>query len=306
MYNPQQKKKYLESLSGNSKIAKATQIFLLFAEYECEWGMDLSLQTADILQPVFNKITGVKSKGVEVVLSSLRSYVRWCAHNGYKVSRGVFELKVETIEKIKQQMVASPKDLQNRLKKHFDLPEKETIDVVYRTFFWLAFIGLKDSEAILITADMVNLSELYVECNGRRYEFGREAKEDFDKACKLMSFNYEHTSPHYFVRRDRVAGDFILRGFRAANINLTTFRPMINKRITCRLGDKYSSNDKQNKTPISYRKIYFSGLFYRMYEFERAGDIESFTAEINKEAVSDTIRKQYLNDYEKWKMAFEV
>lgn len=307
MYNLTQKKEYLETINNPLGKATATQVLLAFEEYEEEWEGDLSLQSAEKLQIAFDKVTQSESKEEGMVLSQLRKYVRWCARNGYDTSLGAFEIKVDEIAKIKKQMVASPKDLVKRLDRHFDIPEKESVDVVYRTFFWLAFVGLKDSEAIQITSDMVDLSENIIRYNGVEYEFGREARRDIKKATELTVLNYEHDSPHYIIKRNRASGNIILRGYRSTKINLASFRPMINKRITCGLGDRYDPNDHTNKTPISYKKIYYSGLFYRLFEYERAGDEEGFNNEIGREIAGSSIpRKQYLDDYNKWKLAFEV
>ena len=326
MYNEKVKREFLASYTHKkSTSAFITQVFNWFEPYENVWGLDLSQQTTDVLQPVVNELTGVREKSTELIIIILKEYVKWCARNGYEVSKGIFDVRINTIDKIQNQMVASPLHLKAILddeKSNFDSLEKETVDITYRVFLWMAFAGLEDKDAVRVTSDDVDLDNLKINFEGHSYEIYKECKEDFEKACKLTAFNYEH--PHYVTCRLRAEGNVIMRGFRSPTVDLKTIRPIINK--------KFSENDMDNrqdtnrqKSRISYKRIYLSGIFYRAYEQERAGlpvDFSNIIAlEIDRKekikkytttktrtltTISNRMKREYLADYEKWKCAFTM
>ena len=136
MFNEQQKNEFISSYTSSGKTASfAAQIFNWFEPCEEQNGADLSLLPVEVLQPVVNELTGVRTKSTELVLIILKEYVKWCGRNGYDVGNGIFNVRINSIDKIQEQMVASPLHLRSRLDEFFDEPEKETVDIVYREYF---------------------------------------------------------------------------------------------------------------------------------------------------------------------------
>lgn len=342
MYNEDQKSRFINEYSQKSSTRTfVTQIFNWFEQYEEEWQCDLSLQTTEILQPVVNELTGVRNKSTEVVLGVLREYVKWCARNNIETSKGIFDVTIDSIDKIRNQMVASPLHLKKILDEYFDQPEQETIDITYRVFVWMAFAGLQDKDAVKVTSADVDFKKFQINYGGESYEIYKEGYVDFEKACKLDEFLFIHENPHYEVPRKRVAGDTIMRGYRSAEINFTSIRPIINKKFS-NFEEKQKerqkqqseneievSEEKQRKkgrsqvSGLSYNRIYTSGVFYRMYERERMGEPVNFAAMIQRDVeakqaeghyrttknktlrtIVRDIERQYLSDYERWKLAF--
>jgi len=322
MYNEEQKRAFIESHTNSDKtMAKIIQIFSWFESYEESWNMDLAQQEADKLQPIVNELTGVRSKSTELILIILKEYVKCCGRNGYEVSRGIFDVRINTIDKIQNQMVASPLHLKSKLDEFFESVDEETIDITYRVFLWLAFAGFDDKDAIRVTSDCVDLDNLKINFEGHSYEIYKECREDFEKACFLTDFLYKH--PNYTTRRDRAEGKLIMRGIRTPTVDLKTIRPVINKKFGADDAEEIDNN--RQKSRISYKRIYLSGIFYRQYERERAGlpvDFSEFIARAieRKEktkkytvsktrtltTIANTIEREYLADYEKWKCAFAM
>lgn len=321
MYNETQKRAFIDSHTNSDKtMAKIVQIFSWFEPYEEEWCMDLSKQSAEKLQPVVNELTGVRSKSTELILIILKEYVKWCGRNGYEVSKGIFDVRINTIDKIQNQMVASPLHLKSKLDEFFETVDEETIDVTYRIFLWMAFAGLEDKDAIRVTSDCVDLKNLRINFEGHSYEIYKECIEDFEKACSLTDFQYKH--PNYTTRRDRADGNIIMRGIRTPTVDLKTIRPVINKKFGA---DDEEETGGRQKSRISYKRIYLSGLFYRTYERERAGlpiDFSEFVARSIEQkektkkytvtktrtltTIANTLEREYFADYEKWKCAFAM
>lgn len=324
MYNETQKNAFIASHTNSDKTtALIVQIFNWFEPYENEWQCDLSQQSTEVLQPVVNELTGVRSKSTELILIILKEYVKWCGRSGYEVSRGIFDVRINTIDKIQSQMVASPLHLKSILDRcEFDTPNKETVDVTYRVFLWMAFAGLDDKDAIRVTTNDVDLQNLRINFEGHSYEIYKECREDFEKACCLTDFLYEH--PNYSIRRDRAEGNIIMRGFRSPTVDLKTLRPLINKKLTTD-ADGGGETKTRQKSKLSYKRIYLSGIFYRAYERERAGIPVDFSDVVALEmqrkekvkqyttsktrtlsVIANMIEREYLADYEKWKCAFAM
>lgn len=325
MYNEEQKSAFIASHTSSDKTtALIVQIFNWFEPYEIDWQCDLSQQTTEILQPVVNELTGVRTKSTELILIILKEYVKWCGRNGFEVSRGIFDVRINTIDKIQSQMVASPLHLKSILDKcEFDLPEKETVDVTYRVFLWMAFAGLDDKDAIRVTTADVDLQNLRINFEGHSYEIYKECREDFQKACHLSDFLYEH--PNYSIRRDRAEGNIIMRGFRSPTVDLKTLRPLINKKLGSEDTNAHGETKSRQKSRLSYKRIYLSGVFYRAYERERAGipvdfsdvvaiemqrkeKVKQYTVTKTRtlQVIANMLEKEYLADYEKWKCAFAM
>lgn len=211
-------------------------------------------------------------------------------------------------DKTKECMVCSPTQLQKYLDKVF-APEKDlTVDNTNRALFWLAFSGIRECDADKITSKNVDLENMVIRYNKREYPIYRESL--------LMDFVYKH--PNYPDKESymaRVAGSSILRGVRDGT-TVTSKITNISARIR-RLRDSGVDMIK-----MSYNRIYMSGIFYRVYELERAGIDPDFSKavdlymegreykvykvrDIKKLKISDT-KRNYLKGYERWKLAFAV
>ncbi len=321
MYNDDRKSAFIDSYtkSDNTKL-KLQQLFTQLSVYEEELDKDLCEQSAQELQPFINGITGLRQRSSVTSVVYLREYVKWCRKNGYKTSNGISEVKFDCLERVRSQMVASPLHLKTVMdktspdsKNGFDTPDKGTVDITYRVFLWMAFAGLQDRDAVLVTNSDVDFQSMCIRFDGKQYDIYRESIEDFRQACTLTSFLYEH--PSYTCYRDRAPGDIIMRGFRSSSVDVLTVRPYINKHF-----------DSRSVGKISYKSVYLSGIFYRAYEKERAGLSVSFqglarerierkaktgsgyvtskTSTLN--SIANGLEKDYMTDYARWKCAFAL
>lgn len=328
MYNEKQKSEFISSHTSSDKTSSLiSMIFNWFEPYEKDWGMDLSLQSAEILQPVVVELTGVRVKSAELILIILTEYVKWSGKNGYEVSNGIFDVKINTIYKIQEQMVASPLHLKSRLDYFFGEAKNDSINIIFRVFLWMAFFGMQDKDAVRVSVENVDLLNSRINFEGHSYEIYKESREDFEKACYLKEFNYEHNNPYYVYCKDRASGDLIMRGISSSKVDLMTIRPALNRKLLKVIeADTNEKKDvKRNKSKISYKRIYLSGVFYREYERERAGFPVNFSTFVAMEmerrekeknrvyttnksrtraTIANKIECEYLEDYEKWKCAF--
>lgn len=311
MYNEERKEKFITSYTDSPKSAYYVRaIFKKFAPYEeDEWHSDLCMQSTEVLEPIINSQTGARMESAERALIVLKEYVKWCARNGIETSNGVFGVRVDVVEAVKEQMVASPLHLQKKLDELFNAEDEQTMDCLYRAYIWMAYAGLTDTEALEVEVSEVDLTDLVIRHNDKVYQLYKEAKKTFEQACNLKQFKYKHKNYDTALENPRVPGTKLMRGIKSDVMKLSTLRSVITKK-TAAHGMK-----------MSYKKIFYSGIFYRVYENERAGEDISFAdyvAEVlekndyvlNKNRTINKIANEMIRaleiDYDRWKCAFSI
>lgn len=313
MFNEDQKIRFIRSYTDSIKTAGvATNVFNSFEEHEKEWGADLCTRTQEELQPVIDDILGLRSKSRWMTLSILKEYVKWCQMMRIPgTNDGMLHIEVAGIDKVRKQMVSSPLHLQRYLDQVFDPESLETIDNIYRCYYWMAYGGIKEEHTLLIKKSDVDLERMLIRYRDTSVPIYREAVPAFRNVITLESFVYQH--PHYEdIRRDRVPGDELMRGVKATTKTMT---------IRSTLSRKSAEALKAGKTDqqLSFHRISLSGLFYRVYELERIGVpvnfseaavsfMEGRTYVLSKrdkiEHKQNRIERDYIEDYQRWKLAF--
>lgn len=324
MYNERQKLAFINDHTTNkTTVYTFTRLFERLEKFESEWDVDISQQNEELITPAVQSIAGVKPQSAIAIVRNLQQYVKWCKENGIDTSDAIFNIKIDTTEKVRRNMIASPLHLKNKMDQIFDSSYEETIDIIYRSYFWLIFSGLKREEAIQIQKEDVHLEEMVIKFNGYIYPIYRESIDDLRMACILDKFKSKHRL--HKELRNRSDGNLILRGCgNALPISLLTFHKMITLRLTRQRGRVKDSIDAANLT-FPPQHIYLSGIYYRMFENERSGIPVDFNA-LAKIKVDELIsekkavlskRKTYnmlvtqnakllAEDYEAWKYAFRI
>lgn len=306
MYNEERKVKFLSETKKSPAFGKS--IFRATEPIEQQYGVDLVMLPTEALQSVVNERLGIRTRSVGTAIVFLRSYFTWCKENGYEVGSGIDGLEIETGEKIRATMVSSPKHLELLLDKVFTPVQEETMDCIYRCFLWLAFSGLEDVEAMDVKTSEIDFEQMLIHHGDKDYELYKEAIPAFKKACSLTEFVYINPKYSKKVTRNRFPGEYLMRGVRSEKISLMTMRTII------------GTHFRDNGIKISYSRIHLSGVFYRMYEMERAGmpvDFSGIAIErtnridrqysenYSRRKVTASIEQDYIDDYASWKRAFE-
>ncbi len=306
MYNENLKNRFLAGYgnSGKTKVV-ARNILQAFEKYEEEWGADLCTRTVNELRPAVDATSRLRMSSQLFQLQVLKDYSRWCAAMKIPGARDAMsQIQVAGIDTVREQMVSGPAHLQRYLDALFDDVTKQTIDIVYRSYLWLAFCGISEEDALKIRTQDVDLLTMTINLpNGESYPIYREACFTIHLAASLSDFAYFH--PKYVgARRKRVEGDLILRGIKS-NASASAMRSKISERAS----EAYSNGAITQR--ISYSRAFLSGVFYRMYEDEQAGCEVDFLEFAKKE--SPTLAKSrlsskaclYKQDYLRWKLAFK-
>ena len=318
MYNEERKKKFIRDYTGSLNTANVAEtIFNAIEKYETAWGADLCTKSTDALQPVIDEITGLRSRSKWMSLIILKEYVKWClAMKVPDACDGMLHIETVGLNKVKKQMVANPLHLQNYLNAIFDSEYEETIDNVYRCYFWMAYMGIDEEDVSAITTEDVNLNNYSVHYRDNDIPMYRESIKAFENVTLLNSFLYKH--PNYEIRRNRVEGNTILRGIKT-DADVMTLRRV----VSLRRNEKDDNGLRSVKTDqqLSFYRVRMSGLFYRMSERERAGIPVDFSEAAvrlmegkeyslhGREKLihrQNRIERDYMEDYQRWKLAFSI
>lgn len=333
MFNEEQKTRFITGYTHSLNTANvAVTIFNATEKYELAWNADLCTKSSEELQPMFDEIAGLRAKSKWMSLTILREYVRWCITMGIPdACDGMLHIETVGLDKIRKQMVANPMHLQSYLDTMFEKESEETIDNLFRCYFWMAYGGIDEDDTILVKTEDVDFSKMIIRYKTTTVPIYREAVPAFRNAAMLTDFNYIHTqSPRYEMRRDRIPGDTIMRGIKA-DAKILTMRTTISKR------NIKAIKEGRMELQLSFYRVRMSGLFYRVYEMERADVPENpqsksanFSADARRNIFSEAVRrtmsgksyvlsgretiehkhnrllKDYMEDYERWKLAFSM
>lgn len=327
MYNRDIKKEFVQTYTSETRRNAAQNMFNIIGKYEDEWRADVCTVGIEQLKPMMTELSGARSSSFRFYLSILRGYVNWviegCRING--ACRSVFEINQPGVEKFRKQMVVNPEHLQLYMDCLFDSEEDETVDNIYRCYFWLAFVGLDEEDAISVKCADISLKRMSVIANENEYPLPKESSLAFKNCVTLDSFRLNHPIYTIDVRHDRVAGDELLRGVKTG-ASAHTIREAISRRQK----NKSSWRGKMRLNPnvdmdlkLSYGRVKLSGLFYRQYEIEKktktCPDFVPVALEFmgdyqykldksrnSREAKVRQVTAGYLRDYERWKDAYSL
>ena len=315
MYNKELKTKFVREYTKNINVSNlCMSIFNDFEKYEQEWNADLCTRTVTELQPAVDNAFGLRGTSKRRALIVLKEYVKWCTKTNVPgACNGMLEINSVGFDKLKTQTVSSPLHLQNYLNSVFESEDEKTVDNIYRCYCWLVYGGIPDRDALKITSDDVDLTNMIVHYGEIEVPIYREALKSFKNCIELSQFVYKHPLYNNIIYRDRAPGDILIRGIKA-NISLQSMRVELSRKI------KKAIDQGKTTIKLSHFRIWISGVFYRMYERERAGVPADFSkiaeqfmegkeykldsGRNTKDAVRRKKAKEYLEDYERWKTAF--
>ena len=314
MYNEELKRRFIREYTHSIATANACEsVFNVFEKSETEWGADLCTKSSEDLQPIINIIVGFRARSKWARLTILKDYVKWCIDVAKVpgVCDGMLKICDAGLEKFRLQTVPNPLGMQRYLNSIFDAEIEETTDNIYRCYYWLAYGGVEERDILSVKISDVDLSNMVIHYNDTEIPIYREAIQAFKNCCNLTYFTFNH--PHYTktVRKPRVDGNTLVRGIRS----LPTTKSM-----RVELSRKTRAKASETDIRLSYYRAWISGVFYRTLEREIAGEKPNFdwvasqhmrgkSYKLDKcrntpEAKKRQLAKDYMEDYQRWKLAF--
>lgn len=316
MYNEELKTQFVRSYTTSIHTAKVCEsVFNIFEPYERGWGADLCTRSAEELQPIIDWLVGLRARSKFGRLIILKDYVKWCIGVA-KVPNacdGMLQIKTVGLDKMRHQMVASPLHLQKYLDTICSPASDQTTENIYRCYYWLAYGGVEEEDIFKIKCSDVDFENMVVRYNGTEIPIYREALPAFKNCALLTQFAYNHPLYTKTIWRERVPGDGLIRGIRSST-TLYSIRMELSRR-----GGAY---EEKAGLRLSYFRAWLSGVFYRTYERELIGEEPDFTAiaaaqmegkvyqlksgRNTQEAKKRKVVKDYMEDYQRWKLAFKI
>lgn len=316
MYNEKLKQQFIVGYTHSENTANlCVTIFNAFSEFEETWNADLCTKSKEELQPAVDSVVGLRARTQWSRLIVLKDYVKWCIENKIpNACDGMLKIQSASLDKIKQQTLSNPLHLQRYLDCICDAENDETVDNIYRCYYWLAFGGVTEEDILNIKCSDVDLSNMVVRYKTTEVPIYREALPAFKNCVSLTQFAYKHPNYNKIIYKDRISGNTLIRGIRS----LPTVKS-IRVELSRRSKEKIEKGITDLK--MSYLRVWISGLFYRMYEREQAGIPVDFSAAAlnfmegktynlksgrnTPDAKRRQVAKDYLNDYERWKLAYK-
>lgn len=316
MYNEAQKQRFIKEHTDKKSVETACiRLFNAIEEDEKRWEADICTRSLADVTPVIERISGMRETS-NTRLRILQAYIRWCLSKGIEgVRDDILHIKDKDAQKmgtdkIKHQMVRSPKHLQTYLNVICDPEDLKTPDLVIRCFCWMAFSGISLQDTVKVKGSDVDIDKRTITFDGKTYFIYEEAVSVFEKCKSLTEFQIIH--PLYGKREvfiPRVPGDILLRSVRS-NPSVEVIKIKLNR-----------AAKKHMDISLSYYRAWLSGVFYRAYDLEMGGgiDIKEFFFKFAKEIVDEehpeydrrtrmnkynVKQKNFLKDYKNWKKAF--
>ena len=319
MYNEELKTRFIQEYTKSiSRAETCVQAFNAIEPFEVQWAADFCTKSAAELEPVVEQLVGfrVRSRWLRIII--FQKYVKWClAHKVKDACDGMLQVECAGLDKVRTQMVSNPTMLQAYLDVVCDPESEKTTDNIYRCFYWMAYSGMDEHDIMNVKCSDVDFDNMVIRYGGEEYEIHREAIPALRNAATLTEFVYKHPNypPDKKVVRNRALGNTLIRGIRSTT-SLAALRVELSRR-----SKKFIEDGLTNKQ-LSYYRVYLSGLFYNMKKREEAGIPVDFTGVASRfmegktykldagrntpEAKKRAVVNDYLQDYERWKAAFNL
>ena len=315
MYNEEQKNAFIqEAVVSESTRKSAVNVMTAIAPFEEKAGRDIALWESEDLLSVLESVCGLRTRSKYSKLAIITNYRKWCAAKGFEGAKGdTPDLSDLNTDKIKTMLVRSPAHLQQCLDIVFDPESDETQDNVYRCFFWLAYGGMDEATIHKLTSKDVNFEYMEAKYGSEVAILYRHSLQAVRNCVRLKSFLYRNESytNKKEIRRDRVPGEELLRGVRGTP-SMMNFRMQLSRKLA------EKRTDKEQTAPLTYTRVWLSGVFYRIYEAEQAGIAPDFHAiamdspggkkvlagesKADPKTALQAIAKDFRTDYNRWKL----
>lgn len=304
MYNEVLKQKFIkENCTGRGGVLNARRVFNATEPYEEEADTDICAMSSDELKPIMDEVLGVFSNSRRYQIQILKKYANWCIESGVEgAGKGLFDVDIDGLEKIRSTMFSGPAHLQRCMDEILTPESMETTDVVSRSYFWMAFSGIREKDILAATKENIDFRAMCIRIGEKEYPIYREAVTSLHLVAELEDFLVIH--PNYDpIRKARVKSSQLLR-MTKAEATYTNMVGRINRKI------RAARRNGIEPHTIQWRTAFMSGLFYRAYEDERAGYPPRFTEfVVENYSFKNKIEmikyeEECKSDYERWKAAF--
>lgn len=311
MYNGELKERFIASYT--EKISVGTfcrRLFEFTKPYEEKWGADLCTRGSKDIEMIVEESSGTSSQSLSDNLRTIKQYIRWCVSQGIpNACEEALEIKSVTSNKIKTTTVTNPAHFQRYLNIIFDDEDMDTMDIVFRTYYWLAYAGMRLDDIFKVKKSDISLEDMTVKYGDMCRPIYRESLKTIRKCIALDSVNVFRPNKVDPVVIERVDSDLLLRGTRGVLSKKTTLESISRKQ-------RAAIDSGKTNMRVGFFGAWISGLFFRIYMDELSGipaDFSKFVEMIDavkengsekRKPVNQVLRNRiimYQEDYLTWK-----
>lgn len=314
LYDPERKAWFIyEYGATDEKQYGLYRFFVRVSEHEKKLGKDVCCMSESEIAEALSQSLYTRASTKESQVSTLRAYFRWCEQHHFQISNANLKsLASVSVDAIRQRYIARPSALQEYLDKLLPDTERTQSDRLYRGYLWLAFSGVPQELSDRITSDDVDMENMRIVHDGKRYPIYPEAAQVLRFLSESETILFDNGN--YKKDRKRVDGRLLLRGIRG-DADYKALGHELSRRTLA----KYKDGTIDMR--LTYNGTRMSGRFYR----ERV--LEIMTGQVNvirlaqediellgKEYTTETeynkdVKKRALllkREYEAWCLAFEM
>lgn len=276
LYQEHKKLDFINSEAfGDEEVAKIMRLFRASAPLEKELGRDLSEMTWEEVEPVLGvDRRGTKNNRIRI----LNRYRAWAGVPGSMDNATAKDTRIINMDKLDDVVNStfrSPEHLQRCLDEVFDPEDDETMDNAFRCYVWLAYGGMPEDLIHQVEAGDVDFKNRYVSHGGHTAVLYAPGIKSVRNCVNLERFRYGDVKspggdPVYRMRANHPS---IIRGVRGKG-DPALWRKYMMRRIE----EPGTERSKEIYSRLNYKKVWKSGVFYRMYEKELAGMRPNFLA----------------------------
>jgi len=318
-YNKEQKIDFLKSLESQYQDTSIDRISMLLSrlrDVEQEYGDDLCNFSLKYAKLTFVLKATTSSKFNTKQLSFIMKYVEWCEANG-KCKFGndskwnmvdLNDIDLDYVYKI--QTVKSPEHFQELLESVYqglygDVFQSE-MGYIYKTVLYLLYLGVKDDEVGYILKSDVDCFNKIIKINDRVIPI-----DDYMIACIQEIWDYTHVQKRVtngkFNSTALIDSPYLIKKTKSGRpIANTTNR--VDKEWVQWKCSEFSKRYRQSTGEaivLPAKKIYDSGVFYKLLQREQAGEkitVDEVVPFYSHFHISTSYSK--LIDYKAWKQAY--
>lgn len=313
-----------EAYETESSRRSLRGVLLAAKKYEEEYGKDLSEFDKAEMQRFFDDNAGRRHSSVVVFTSRIKHYLEGAKRRGANLMCDIssdIDFKGDRIRKFRETVVFSPDHLSDYLDAVFGDTRNESVAVVYKCFYWLAFCDIDEDDALALEDSSVNLASKNIIFKGRDIPLYEQSYDVFELAKTLKTFKVYKSGSAKPIVYQREDGSRLLRCTKRGGVSKAVHEGQ--RRMTKELSRyiKAAVDNGVVTARIRYYNARMSGVFYRAFLREQMSMDPGFNAIVERRlsdpdyhpssnlvynAKKSRLLSEYRDDYALWKSARDL
>lgn len=308
MYNEHFKQGFIKKIRNNDPLSK--QFFAVSGPLENQYGKDVSQFDEEELDRFLRGDLIAGKMSLYSIVQLLTQYARYCRHKKMPATDAYKSIKTDLVDEMRETMCASPLHLAKKLDRSFSAIEENNVDLLCRCFLWFAYAEMDLEDITAVRREDIDLMNRVIHFGGQDYRIYEEAYQAVRRVCELGSFRAQVYINEY-TYFERTHPEMFFSGKERGEYNPKSKQVDLRARI--------SSATSAAWVPLSYSAVRMSGLFYRVYDLERAGAVkdpedvlvpfDTRGGKAGSKASENNIKRTkqgIIEKYKAWKKAFTV